>query len=137
MNNLLLPLLLMLVVAVPLIMGTRKQKRAAAAAQELQKGLTEGDRVMTTSGLYGTVADTSSETTIDVEIAPGVVTTWLRAAVREKVQPEVEEDSSDTLDASDEVENDASSITEPHAVAAHDEAEPSAQIAPPLEHGKK
>jgi preprotein translocase subunit YajC len=140
MNQLLLPLLLMLVVAVPLIMGTRKQKRAAAAAKELQTGLSEGDRVMTTSGLYGTVADTSSEATIDVEIAPGVVTTWLRAAVREKVQPEVEEDSVDTFDTSDEVvEDDASSITESHGIPAHEvEAEKSsAQIAPPLEHGKK
>jgi preprotein translocase subunit YajC len=134
MNQLLLPLLLMLVVAVPLVMGSRKQKRAAAAQQELQNGLAEGDRVMTTSGLYGTVADTSSETTIDVEIAPGVVTTWLRQAVREKVQPEVvEEDSLDT-----EVEDDASSLTDPAPVVVEDEKEKStAQIAPPLEHGKK
>jgi preprotein translocase subunit YajC len=134
MNQLLLPLLLMLVVAVPLVMGSRKQKRAAAAAAELQNGLAEGDRVMTTSGLYGTVADTSSETTIDVEIAPGVVTTWLRQAVREKVQPEVvEEDSLDT-----EIEDDASSLTETTPVVVEDEKEKStAQIAPPLEHGKK
>jgi preprotein translocase subunit YajC len=111
MNSLLLPLLLMLVVAVPLIMGTRKQKRAAAAQKELQGGLSEGDRVMTTSGLYGTVADTSSETTIDVEIAPGVVTTWLRQAVREKVEPVVEEDVLDE-DSAEFVEDDASSITD-------------------------
>jgi preprotein translocase subunit YajC len=125
MNNLLLPLLLMAVVAVPLVMGSRKQKRAAAAAQELQKGLSEGDRVMTTSGLYGTIADTSRETTIDVEIAPGVVTTWLRQAVREKVQPEVEEDA---------VEDDASSIIESAGI---EDEKSSAQVAPPLEHGKK
>jgi preprotein translocase subunit YajC len=125
MNNLLLPLLLMAVVAVPLVMGSRKQKRAAAAAAELQKGLSEGDRVMTTSGLYGTIADTSSETTIDVEIAPGVVTTWLRQAVREKVQPEVEEDA---------VEDDASSIIESAGI---EDEKSSAQVAPPLEHGKK
>lgn len=111
MNSLLLPLLLMLVVAVPLIMGTRKQKRAAAAQKELQGGLSEGDRVMTTSGLYGTVADTSSETTIDVEIAPGVVTTWLRQAVREKVEPIVEEDILDE-DSTEVIEDDASSITD-------------------------
>jgi preprotein translocase subunit YajC len=135
MNQLLLPLLLMLVVAVPLVMGSRKQKRAAAAQQELQNGLADGDRVMTTSGLYGTVADTSSETTIDVEIAPGVVTTWLRQAVREKVQPEVLEE--DSLDS--EVEDDASSLTETTPVVeVEDEKEKStAQIAPPLEHGKK
>jgi preprotein translocase subunit YajC len=111
MNNLLLPLLLMLVVAVPLIMGTRKQKRAAAAQKELQGGLSEGDRVMTTSGLYGTVADTSSETTIDVEIAPGLVTTWLRQAVREKVAPTVDEDVLDE-DTTEVIEDDASSITD-------------------------
>jgi preprotein translocase subunit YajC len=136
MNQLLLPLLLMLVVAVPLVMGTRKQKRAAAAQQELQSGLSEGDRVMTTSGMYGTVADTSSETTIDIEIAPGVVTTWLRQAVREKVQPEVEEF---VADASDEVEDDASSITESRSSVEDDlvEEKSTAQIAPPLEHGKK
>ncbi|MDT7727118.1 MAG: preprotein translocase subunit YajC [Actinomycetota bacterium] len=135
MNQLLLPLLLMLVVAVPLVMGSRKQKRAAAAQQELQNGLADGDRVMTTSGLYGTVADASSETTIDVEIAPGVVTTWLRQAVREKVQPEVV--GEDSLDS--EVEDDASSLTEttPVVEVEDDKEKSTAQIAPPLEHGKK
>jgi preprotein translocase subunit YajC len=130
MNQLFLPLLLMLVVAIPLVMGTRKQKRAAQEQQKLQKSLAEGDRVMTTSGLYGSVADISSETTIDIEIAPGVVTTWLRAAVREKVAPEVEIDEP----AEDE------ETTEPAATASTPEpAEEKAgpQVAPPLEHEKK
>lgn len=129
MNQLFLPLLLMLVVAIPLIMGSRKQKRAAAEQKNLQGSLSEGDRVMTTSGLYGTVADTSDDATIDIEIAPGVVTTWLRQAVREKVAPAVEE-FDDTEDAA-----------ETTTVEAVDEtpAEPQsgAQVAPPLEHGKK
>ncbi|HET6504014.1 MAG TPA: preprotein translocase subunit YajC [Amycolatopsis sp.] len=110
MNQLFLPLLLMLVVAIPLVMGSRKQKRAAREQQQLQNGLAEGDRVMTTSGLYGTVADVSSETTIDVEIAPGVVTTWLRQAVREKVAPEVPEVDDEVI------EHEA--ITEPETVEA-------------------
>jgi preprotein translocase subunit YajC len=101
MSQLLLPLLLMLVVAIPLVLGTRKQKRAAQEQQKLLSDLVPGDRVMTTSGLYGTVTDTSSEATIDVEIAPGVVTTWLRAAVREKVMPEVEDLDSAPDDASE------------------------------------
>jgi preprotein translocase subunit YajC len=125
MNQLFLPLLLMLVVAIPLVMGSRKQKRAAQEAQRLQSSLSEGDRVMTTSGMYGTVADTSDETTIDVEIAPGVVTTWLRQAVREKVAPavdEVETEDETTVEAVD---------------AAPVEEKPGPQIAPPLEHGKK
>ncbi|HEV7452343.1 MAG TPA: preprotein translocase subunit YajC [Pseudonocardiaceae bacterium] len=67
------------------IFNARRQKRAMAEAQRLQSSLTDGDRVMTTSGLHGTVVDSSDETTIDLEIAPGVRTTWLRAAIREKI----------------------------------------------------
>ncbi|OXM43907.1 preprotein translocase subunit YajC [Amycolatopsis alba] len=132
MNQLLLPLLLMAVVAIPLVMGTRKQKKAAAAQQELLSSLAPGDRVMTTSGLYASVADASADTTIDLEIAPGVVTTWLRQAVREKVEPVVETDE-DTID-------DEALVEEPVVESKDDERveeKTGAQIAPPLEHGKK
>ncbi|RSN54495.1 preprotein translocase subunit YajC [Amycolatopsis sp. WAC 04182] len=135
MNQLLLPLLLMLVVAIPLVMGTRKQKKAAAAQQELLSSLAPGDRVMTTSGLYASVADASADTTIDLEIAPGVVTTWLRQAVREKVEPVVETD----VDDADTIDDEA--VVEEPAIESKDdervEEKSSAQIAPPLEHGKK
>ncbi|WP_439379730.1 preprotein translocase subunit YajC [Amycolatopsis lexingtonensis] len=134
MQQLLLPLLLVLVLAVPLVMSTRKQKKQQAAQQDLQNSLAPGDRVMTTSGLYGTVADTSGDTTIDIEIAPGVVTTWLRLAVREKVEPVVEtdEDSADESDAPAE-----ESIIESDAGVKTEEPQTTAQVAPPLEHGKK
>ncbi|WP_326836284.1 preprotein translocase subunit YajC [Amycolatopsis rhabdoformis] len=143
MNNLLLPLLLLVVVAVPLVLGTRKQKKQQAAQQDLQKSIAPGDRVMTTSGLYGTVADASGDDTIDIEIAPGVVTTWLRIAVREKVNPVVETDETDDDVDSAEVEETtggvASTTTEaPAQESIADDGEKSgAQIAPPLEHGKK
>ncbi|OXM44481.1 preprotein translocase subunit YajC [Amycolatopsis thailandensis] len=127
-----LPLLLMAVVAIPLVMGTRKQKKAAAAQQELLSSLAPGDRVMTTSGLYASVADASADTTIDLEIAPGVVTTWLRQAVREKVEPVVETD--------EDIVDDEAVVEEP-AIESKDEErveeKTGAQIAPPLEHGKK
>lgn len=132
MQSLLLPLLLVLVLAVPLVMSTRKQKKQQAAQQELMNSLAPGDRVMTTSGLYGTVADASGDTTIDIEIAPGVVTTWLRIAVREKVEPVVETEE----DAAEEAEAPAEeTIAEP--VAKDDEPKTTAEVAPPLEHGKK
>ncbi|WP_406633634.1 preprotein translocase subunit YajC [Amycolatopsis sp. WGS_07] len=148
MNQLLLPLLLLLVVAVPLVMGTRKQKKQQAAQQEMQNSIAPGDRVMTTSGLYGTVADTSSDTTIDIEIAPGVVTTWLRLAVREKVEPVVEgeenEDSAETEAAGVESakETAAAPATSSEApaqesISAEEKQTSGAQVAPPLEHGKK
>ncbi len=147
MNQLLLPLLLLLVVAVPLVMGTRKQKKQQAAQQEMQNSIAPGDRVMTTSGLYGTVADTSSETTIDIEIAPGVVTTWLRLAVREKVEPVVEteenEDSAETETAGIESAAPAASAVSSseapaqESISAEEKQTSGAQVAPPLEHGKK
>ena len=134
MQQLLLPLLLVLVLAVPLMMSTRKQKRQAAAQQELQSSLAPGDRVMTTSGLYGTVADASGDTTIDIEIAEGIVTTWLRQAVREKVDLTVETDETDEVEESDAPAQE--SIIE-SSEGIKDEQPTTAQIAPPLEHGKK
>ena len=135
MQQLLLPLLLVLVLAVPLVMSTRKQKKQQAAQQDLQSSLAPGDRVMTTSGLYGTVADASGDNTIDIEIAPGVVTTWLRLAVREKVEPVVETEE----DSADEVEE--TPAEEPKIIEStsgiKDDEPTTAQVAPPLEHGKK
>jgi preprotein translocase subunit YajC len=136
MQQLLLPLLLVLVLAVPLVMSTRKQKKQQAAQQDLQSSLSAGDRVMTTSGLYGTVADASGDTTIDIEIAPGVVTTWLRLAIREKVEPvvETEEDSADEVV---EAPAEESLIESNAGIKNEDEPQTTAQVAPPLEHGKK
>ncbi|MDQ2882745.1 MAG: preprotein translocase subunit YajC [Actinomycetota bacterium] len=85
MNAQLLPLLLLAVLAGLLILNNRRQKRAMADAQQLQKSLVNGDRVVTTSGLHATVVGSADDTTLDLEIAPGVRTTWLRAAIREKV----------------------------------------------------
>jgi preprotein translocase subunit YajC len=135
MQSLLLPLLLVLVLAVPLVMSSRKQKKQQAAQQELMSSLAPGDRVMTTSGLYATVADASGDNTIDIEIAPGVVTTWLRLAIREKVEPVVETED----DVVDEVE---APVEEPiiesgAGLKTDDEPQTTAQVAPPLEHGKK
>jgi preprotein translocase subunit YajC len=83
-----LPLLVVAVLALLTIMGSRRQKRAIADAQRLQSSLANGDRVVTTSGLYATVVDSAEETTVDLEIAPGVRTRWLRAAIREKITTE-------------------------------------------------
>jgi preprotein translocase subunit YajC len=79
--ELLFPLLLVALL-VPMFLGVRRQKRDAAKVTDMQETLKIGDQVTTTSGLYGTVVDLD-DTTIDLEIAEDVVTTWLRAAVRE------------------------------------------------------
>nr|WP_025359842.1 preprotein translocase subunit YajC [Kutzneria albida] len=115
-----LPLLIVAVGAM-LFFGTRKQRKQMQEQQQLQNSLQPGDQVMTTSGLFGTIAETH-EDRIDIEIAPGVVTSWLRAAVREKVNPVVEDDT----DADDE----------PTAAVAGEPAS-TAEVAPPLEQQDK
>ncbi|QBS40049.1 preprotein translocase subunit YajC [Nocardia sp. CS682] len=87
--ELLFPLLLVALL-VPMFLGVRRQKREAAKVTEMQDSLKVGDQVITTSGLYGTVVDLD-DTTVDLEIAEEVVTTWLRAAIREvRVETETE-----------------------------------------------
>lgn len=79
--ELLFPLLLVALL-VPMFLGVRRQKREAEKIAEMQDNLKVGDRVTTTSGLYGTVVE-ADETTVDLEIAEDVVTTWLRQAIRD------------------------------------------------------
>lgn len=81
----LLPFLIILLLFVPLFLNGRKQRKQMQQTQAMQQALEDGDVVVTTSGLRGTIVDASYEDTIDLEIAEGVVTTWLRAAIREKV----------------------------------------------------
>lgn len=120
----LLPMLLLFgLLGLMMYFMSRRQRRAMQQQQELQNSLSVGDRVMTTSGLYGTVTDISDDATIDIEIAPGVVTNWLRAAVREKIN-----ENDEVAEATDE-------DTEDEAVS--DEPQTSAQVAPPLESEQK
>jgi len=85
--SLLFPILILLLF-IPIFLSSRKQKRAQQEMQALQSSLEPGDIVSTTSGLRATVVDASYEDTVDLEIADGVVTTWVRAAVREKIAGE-------------------------------------------------
>lgn len=88
--SLLFPLVILLLF-IPIFLSGRKQRRQMTEMQNLQKSLEPGDVVMTTSGLRGTIVDASYEDTIDIEIADGIITTWVRAAVREKVSSAAEE----------------------------------------------
>jgi preprotein translocase subunit YajC len=130
----LLPLLLMFgLLGVMMYFMTRRQRKAQEQQAALQNSLDIGDRVMTTSGLYGTVVDADDNTTVTLEIAPGVETEWLRAAVREKVGP-VEEtvEDDDELEASDEV----AVVVEP-VVDAETNEPPAVKDEAELESGKK
>lgn len=81
------PLILIAVVFVVLIvLPARQRKNMQAKARSLQESLTVGTPVLLTSGLHGTVAGLG-DGSVDIEIAPGVVTTYARAAVLEVRRP--------------------------------------------------
>jgi preprotein translocase subunit YajC len=65
---------------------TRSRNRQMQQVQAIQASLDVGAEVMTSSGLYGRVV-ALREDEVDLEVAPGVVTTWTRLAVREVKSP--------------------------------------------------
>jgi preprotein translocase subunit YajC len=79
-------ILLALAVVLLFVLPARQRKRMAAQQQALQESLAVGTPVMTTSGLHGTVARLG-DGTVDLEIAPGVVVTFMRQAVLEVRTP--------------------------------------------------
>ncbi|AFM17086.1 protein translocase subunit yajC [Mycolicibacterium chubuense NBB4] len=100
-----------LVVFLPLliIMGafmyfaSRRQKKAMQATIDLHNSLQVGDEVHTTSGLRATITGITDEY-VDLEIAPGVVTTWMKLAVRDRVTEDVDDEPDFTGDATDDLE---------------------------------
>lgn len=94
MESMLLPILMFAALGALMYFSMKKQKRQAAQTRQMQDSLIPGSRVMTTSGLHGMVTAVADDT-IELEIAPGMRTTWVRAAVREVVVPAPAEDSYD------------------------------------------
>jgi preprotein translocase subunit YajC len=86
MESMLLPVLMIGALGVMMFFSVRKQKRQVAETKSMQESVQPGARVMTTSGLHGTVTAVADDT-IELEVAPGMRTTWVRAAVREVVVP--------------------------------------------------
>lgn len=82
--DLLFPLLIVFMIGM-IFFSNRQRKKQQQQQQTLQDSISVGDVVVMTCGISGTVVDTDDEKTIDLEIAPEVITTWLRAAVREKL----------------------------------------------------
>ena len=92
------PIIILALLAVMLfVLPARQRKRMQARAQEMQNSLTIGTPVMTTGGLHATVTGLS-ETTVDLEIAPGVVATFARPAILEVRKPvgTVDDDGTDS-----------------------------------------
>ena len=70
MEQMLLPILMFAGLGGLMYFSMKKQKRVAAATKQMHESLVPGARVMTTSGLHGTVTAIADDT-IELEIAPG------------------------------------------------------------------
>jgi preprotein translocase subunit YajC len=88
--------------------GQRRQRRAMQATIDLHESLRPGDRVHTTSGLEASIV-AIAEDTVDLEIANGVVTTWMKLAIRDRILPDddLDEDEDEDLEESGELEESA------------------------------
>ncbi|MBB5077718.1 preprotein translocase subunit YajC [Nonomuraea endophytica] len=79
-----LPLVLLVVVFYFLLI--RPQRKRQQEAVKMQNSLTPGTRVMTTTGLFATVVTVDNEDVI-LEVAPGIETRWVKAAIGRVVTP--------------------------------------------------
>ncbi len=87
---------LLIIMGLFMFFASRRQKKAMQATIDLHESLQIGDRIHTVSGLEGTIVGVSDEN-IELEIAPGVVTTWMKMAVRDRI-----EDADDDYDEDDD-----------------------------------
>ena len=102
-----LPLLIIL--GAFMFFASRRQKKAMQATIDLHNSLQVGDRVHTTSGLQGEIKGITDDN-VELEIAPGVVTTWMKLAVRDRIG--ADDDLDEETDDIGEPESSATEITD-------------------------
>ena len=86
-----LPLLILVALAFVLffVLPSRQRKKIQEKSRSMQESLTVGTPVMLTSGIHGTIAGLG-DSTVDVEISPGVAMTVARPAIMEVREPAVD-----------------------------------------------
>jgi preprotein translocase subunit YajC len=104
MNQTVVFLPVLIVLGAFMFFASRRQKRAMQATIDLHESLRVGDRVHTTSGLHGTITGITDDD-VDLEISPGVVTTWMKLAIRDRIEPEIlDTDAEEADDLADDPE---------------------------------
>jgi preprotein translocase subunit YajC len=79
------PLLLAVIIFVPFyLMIVRPHRQRLAEHDEIVAALKVGDEVMTTAGIYGTIAELGDEHVL-LEVAPGTVIKLARRAIGARV----------------------------------------------------
>ncbi|WP_433429922.1 preprotein translocase subunit YajC [Nonomuraea sp. CA-141351] len=108
-----LPLILLVVVFYFLLI--RPQRKRQQEAAQMQNSLTPGARVMTTTGLFGTVVAVENEDVV-LEVAPGIETRWVKAAIGRVVTPgdgpAADESAGDEAETGEEGKNESEATAE-------------------------
>ena len=109
--DLLVFLPLIIIMGAFMYFASRRQRKAMQATIDLHESLTIGDRVHTTSGLQATIVGITDDN-VDLEIAPGVVTTWMKLAIRDRIEDEATDaDADEASGATELTESDADRLT--------------------------
>ena len=101
--DLLVFLPLLVILGAFMYFASRRQRKAMQATIDLHNSLQIGDRVHTTAGLQATITGIADDT-VDLEIAPGVVTTWMKLAIRDRIEPETDEYEDEDAEDAEEAE---------------------------------
>ncbi len=115
-------LLLLGVVALAYFMLIRPQQKRAKEQRDLMAALKAGDRVMTISGIVGTIRYLGEKQAI-IEISPGVEMTVVKAAISSQpVDDEFEYSDEGSVSDSDPVEVDEVDSTDTDDSAGEDQS---------------
>ena len=88
---------LLIIMGAFMYFASRRQKKAMQATIDLHNSLNVGDRIHTTSGLLATITGINDDY-VDLEIAPGVITTWMKLAVRDRVTDDLDDEDDEDVD---------------------------------------
>jgi preprotein translocase subunit YajC len=95
-----------LIFALPLLMFfflQRSNRRRVQQQRMKQQGVEEGEEILTTGGIFGTVIEVDEdEDTMLVEIAPGTRIRMLRQSVARRLNEDLYEEEEETASSDDE-----------------------------------
>ena len=110
---------LLIIMGAFMFFASRRQKKAMQKTIDLHSSLQVGDRIHTTSGLQGTITGITDDN-VHLEIAPGVITTWMKLAVRDRIENSTDDADEPEDDATPEVSSGATELTESTSIADSD-----------------
>jgi preprotein translocase subunit YajC len=95
-------IMIALMVVVFYFLLIRPQRKRQQEQSQMQNSLATGTKVMTTTGLFATVVAIDADDVI-LEIAPGVETRWVKAAIGRVLTPVDDVEDEDVTDVDDNV----------------------------------